>query len=221
MIKQAGGEFLVDAVVQILADTYVVVHDPAFEKETLRRNKVVEQRQEPCRAMRLVVFGDLPVEIAELQIGIDPVDRRIAQYPRRGMEGPAEIEIIAVQPGDDIPGRHPEPFVQRMALSMIRFRHPPDMRIFFQHLERIVPGTIVDDDVLEIRIVLDQDAANGVLNKAALVEGGRYNGIFICRYLVEGRLSAAVTRQEEDQKELKMIGRDILDEQDQELAQDK
>src|SRR6185312_2850463 len=56
--------------------------------------------------------------------------------------------------------------------------------------------------------------------KRPWLKEGVITEIFIYRRLMEGRFSAAVTRQEKDQKELEVIRGNVLDEQDQQLAQD-
>jgi hypothetical protein len=42
-----------------------------------------------------------------------------------------------------------------------------------EHLERPVPASTIDDDILDVRVVMLEDGADRVLDELRLVQGGR------------------------------------------------
>src|SRR5207247_11229505 len=106
----------------------------------------------------------------------EPLCRRIlAKSVRDGGEGAGRIEVVGVEPGDDVAARHFHSFVDRVGLAAIRPADPADARVArerSEELDRAVGASAVDDDPFEVEVAgLRKDAPAGLFEVAPAVEG--------------------------------------------------
>src|SRR5262249_49094030 len=101
-----------------------------------------------------------------------------------GCNGPksgAAIEIVGINPGNDLIICIGDAFVYAMVVTPVRFRHVADQiwiscRKIGDNLLRPVRGAAVSDKDFHTRIALVQDALEGGTNVLPLVEGGHDHG---------------------------------------------
>src|SRR5437016_1030235 len=88
-----------------------------------------------------------------------------------------EVDIVRVLPADEIARGPGKPLVEGVALPGIPLTHPvgEPALVLLDDLHAAVARAAVDDQVLEIGIVLVQDAEDGSLQELRLMEGGRHD----------------------------------------------
>ena len=81
------------------------------------------------------------------------------------------MEIIAVQPAEDIAGGTSKTFVDRCGLASILFGTPEtQLRVLFlENFNRLVGAPSVEDRELQIRIPLFEDTPNRFLKEMTLI----------------------------------------------------
>ena len=91
------------------------------------------------------------------------------------VERSRKIEIVAVEPTDNLASRHTKALVDRIRLPVVGFRNPVCEVSFVALDDRdaFVGAASIDNDVLEISIVLEQHRAERAFNVCPLVVGGR------------------------------------------------
>jgi hypothetical protein len=89
-------------------------------------------------------------------------------------ERSGKIEIIRIQPRENLSGRALESRIDRGGLSAIGLAAPKSemLLVFFYDLHRIVRGTAVHHEIFEIWISLTQDGFNRIGQECALVIRG-------------------------------------------------
>ena len=82
--------------------------------------------------------------------------------------------VITVDPSSEFAGCSLQSAVYCVALSAIRFANPiaDPRRIFLNNFYSVIRATPVDYEIFEIRIALQQNRANGLLDESSLIEGG-------------------------------------------------
>ena len=80
--------------------------------------------------------------------------------------------IVAVQPAKHIAGGLRQSFVDRMTLTAIFFAAPTGQPRFVSANDRdaFVRAAAIHNDVFQLRVVLQQDRTNRLLQKACLIE---------------------------------------------------
>ncbi len=80
----------------------------------------------------------------------------LIEVTHRGVEHPGQVNIVAVDECEDIPGRFLETLVDRMNLPAIFFTHPVRKLVFIPANDRdaFVSAATVDHDVLERLVAL-------------------------------------------------------------------
>jgi hypothetical protein len=92
---------------------------------------------------------------------------------------PREVEIVAVQVGQDLPVRNSKTLVDGFVHPAIWFRDPAERIGTFelgQQLECPIGGPAVHDDVLEIRIALRANRTERPLEEGTSVHGRGHDG---------------------------------------------
>src|SRR5688572_7161434 len=106
------------------------------------------------------------------RIAADPRTlRMLREVVHHSRERAGQIEIVAVEKGEDVSGRAFESFIDRVDLSAILFADPVGEAIFVLANDRdaFVSAAAVDDDVLERFVALLQDGKDRLFEKPALV----------------------------------------------------
>src|SRR5438128_7309516 len=81
------------------------------------------------------------------------------------------VDVIRVQPSDDVTARDPETFVDRVRLSAIWFGYPSaTSRIPSQDVERVVRTARVENEQLQTVDTLVQHTQQGAFDELALIE---------------------------------------------------
>jgi len=103
--------------------------------------------------------------------------RSLSKCLRRCKKGAWSIEIIGVQPCNDLPSRPFESLIDGICLSAVRFANPEcyPAFIFSDNFNALVCAASIDDDVLKIRVTLQEHRPDRLLNEPALVVGWRDN----------------------------------------------
>ena len=78
--------------------------------------------------------------------------------------------IVGIQPAYDIAGSHLESFIERVCLTGILLRDPPNVRKLFKNLNRVIRRGSINDDVLKVGIVLRRHTVDTFLDQVATVE---------------------------------------------------
>ena len=85
--------------------------------------------------------------------------------------------VVRIQPGDDLAARHRPAFVDRGGLAHILVRFPSNsVAVSCKDIGSFVGRSVIEDDVLDIRVVLREDALDRVAQKIGLVVSRRDNG---------------------------------------------
>src|SRR5581483_10867081 len=84
------------------------------------------------------------------------------QSLHRGRYRAGKVEVVGVEPTEDRAVRHAKALVDGGRLSRVGLRHPAEMSVRAEDLDRLVSRPAVDDDVLDSRVVLLEDARNGL-----------------------------------------------------------
>src|SRR5882762_11837590 len=83
-------------------------------------------------------------------------------------------DVVRVEVADDLAVRPSEALVDRGSLPCIGLREPAHtVSVTPEDGESLVRGTAVDDEVLDVRVRLAEDAVDGASDEAPLVEGRR------------------------------------------------
>src|SRR5438270_5775251 len=104
--------------------------------------------------------------------------RILRRVLRDGGQRSRQIILIGIEPPHQVAGGHAEPFVEGVGLALIGLRHPAQVWIARQHLERMIARAAVDHDVFEIRVPLPEHAKHGVFQIIPIVETGSDNRDF-------------------------------------------
>src|SRR5580658_9888440 len=171
-------EFIIHHVVQIVAQVAELVENSAAEEDVGLRD-IVQAAQHNLPVEVDFFFADQGLSrlIDNQVVAVDEVNERIV-FERLRSSGKAVglVEVVRVQPSNDVARRHTETLVDSVALAAIFLRNPAQMLPArhrgesLENLNRAVSGGAVDDDVLESRIMLAFDAAQRRLDKLRLVE---------------------------------------------------
>ncbi len=88
------------------------------------------------------------------------------------------IEVIRIEPADDLTRGFGKPLVNTVCLPLVLFGNPARefRRVLLDDLDTVIGRTAIDDPVFNVGIILFQDRANCLLKKGSLVEGGGDNG---------------------------------------------
>src|SRR5579884_1663234 len=89
----------------------------------------------------------------------------------RGRHSAREVDVVRVQPAEDLAASQREPLVERMRLAAVRLRDPAKVVVAPKDVERLVRRAAVDDDVLDPRVVLLAHAVDRRRKIPALVQG--------------------------------------------------
>src|ERR1700730_18076000 len=92
-----------------------------------------------------------------------------AQQSRNGLKGCPQIQIITVQPAEDISSCTTKPFVDRRRLASILLRTPETQLsiILLQNLDGSIGAATVQNRIFHIRISLFDHAPNRFFDKLA------------------------------------------------------
>ena len=122
-------------------------------------------------------------EVADhLAFSVDPVAVTVnhahlgvvLQLPDRRTDSPRVENVIRVEPRQDLAGGTREALVDGVGLPLVFLALPicQAIGVFLDNFKAAVAGAAIDDDVFNVRIVLLEHAAHGLLEEARLVEGG-------------------------------------------------
>ena len=89
-----------------------------------------------------------------------------------------QIEIVRVEPAENISRRQRKAFIEGVSLTAILFTFPVRQvaLVFLDDLGAVVGAPAVDDDVLQVRILLADHGQDRLLQETALVVGRRDYG---------------------------------------------
>jgi hypothetical protein len=94
----------------------------------------------------------------------------------RELESAGVVDVVGIQPADDLSTRNRESFVDGVRLSAIRLGYPATAgRILPQNVNCFISAAGVEDQQLNVLETLIENAQYGSLDESALIERGRYN----------------------------------------------
>ena len=134
----------------------------------------VEAKQVLESALTVPEDIDHPAALVDrLHVGVNQNCRRMGfECPDRRADCARQIEVIRVEPGDDLPVRMGKPLVDGLGLPAVLLADPPGQPvcILLDDLHAAVGRTAIDDDVLDVVIVLLQDGKHGLPEEGRLIE---------------------------------------------------
>ena len=106
---------------------------------------------------------DAAVFFDQIALAVDQGGLRVAGQHLHGVgDGPRIIEVIGVQPGDDLPAAALETFVDGAALAAVGMTAEPDLlSVALEDFPGTVAAAAVENQHLQRRVILGQDAVDG------------------------------------------------------------
>src|SRR5258708_21543560 len=92
---------------------------------------------------------------------------------RDGVKNPGGIQIVRIEESDDPTCRQGKPLVHRMMIATVRLTDHAEMTVSREEIARPIGRLTVDDDVLNRRIVLRDDAFDRDLDEACPIQTRR------------------------------------------------
>src|ERR1700684_3915783 len=179
-------ELVIHDVVQVVIQVAELVENSAAEENVGLRDIVqAAQHDFPVEADFFFANQGLSGLIDNQIVAIDEIDERIV-FERLYNCGEAFglIEVVGVQPSNDVAGCHTEALIDGVALAAIFFRKPAEMipaghrDVPPENFDGTVGGGSVNYDVFQGRIMLAFDAEQRRVDKLRLVERRRNDGEF-------------------------------------------
>jgi hypothetical protein len=120
--------------------------------------------------------GALATCILTIKIPNNHIGFRIGYQAVANMREDARLKpIVCIQICNDLPTAASERLVHGVTLALIRFRYPVQMRISLQDANAFILRATIYNDVLEISILLDENALNSTFKVTTGVKARREN----------------------------------------------
>ena len=159
---------------QLLVEEAESIHHPAAEED--RRLAQKRALLEPLGVPRagVVTTDDVVGGVDEVGVTVEHIDVRMrGKVPGDGRERSGGVDVVRVQPADDVAGCCPNAFVDRLRLTGIRLADDAQaLAIGLEDAAGRVRARSVAHDVVEIGVVLVEHTPQRALDEAALIERG-------------------------------------------------
>ena len=116
--------------------------------------------------MTLAINGDgVAKDHAELGVSF--------QYRDCSLDGSWQIQVIRVQPGDDLAASALETFVDGFRLATVFFGYPPGqlIAVLFNDLLAAILGSAIYNAVFDLHLILEQYRTDCILQEIYLIVG--------------------------------------------------